>query len=49
MIAVNQRSMMKVVPIVTRKSEKGENTIVPKDVIQSPAIWIPMPIAKMPK
>jgi hypothetical protein len=49
MMPVNQRSMMKVVPMPTRASESGANTIVPKDVIQSPAIWMPRPSAMTPK
>ena len=46
---VNHRSMMNVVPIPTRMSEKGASTIVPNDVIQSPAMWMPRLIAMTPK
>jgi hypothetical protein len=45
---VNQRSMMKVVPMPTRASKRGQNTIVPNEVIQSPAMWMPRPIATTP-
>ena len=42
MMPLNHRSMMKVVPMPARQSDSGAKTIVPKLVIQSPAICVPI-------
>ena len=38
MMPLNQRSMMKVVPMPARQSESGAKIMVPKLVIRSPAM-----------
>ncbi len=42
MMPLNHRSMMKVVPMPARQSDSGASTMVPKLVIQSPAMCVPI-------
>ncbi len=48
MMPVNHKSMMNVVPIAARQSEKGANTMVPKLVMMSPTICAARLSAVMP-
>ena len=49
MMPLKTRSMTKVVPRAKRASDRGAKIMVPYEVITSPAMWMPMPIAHTAK